>query len=66
MYKFLLTVIPTLRKGKNSNGYENCINLARIQFKTMYPASELQEYQLSAISNPEKFEINNFYCNSLV
>lgn len=65
-YDFLLTLIPTLRSAKNNSQYSVIIQSALGQFKTMYPTSVPQEYQLSVLSNPETFDINEFYCNSLV
>lgn len=65
-HEFLLTVIPTLKSAKNSSQYSSLIQSALGQFKTMYPTSVPQEYQLSVLSNPETFDINEFYCSSLV
>lgn len=64
-YDFILTVIPTLKSAKNNSQYSVFIQTALEQFKTMYPASEPLDYQLAALSNPETFDINEFYCNSL-
>jgi len=65
-YDFLLTLIPTLKSAKNNSQYYNVMQSAFGQFKTMYPTSVPQEYQLSFIHNPETFDINEFYCSSLV
>lgn len=65
-YEFLLTLIPTLKSAKNNSQYSIVIQSAFGQFKTMYPTSVPQEYQLSVIHNPETFDINEFYCSSLV
>ncbi len=65
-YNFLLTLIPTLKSAKNNPQYSNVIQSAFEQFKTMYQTSDPQEYQLTVINNPETFDINDFYCSSLV
>ena len=65
-YKFLLDVIPTLKSGQNNSQYSTFIQSALSQFKTMYPASVPQDYQLSLLSNPVAFDIIEFYCGSLV
>lgn len=65
-YDFLLTLIPTLRSAKGNSQYSSVIQSASGQFKTMYPTSVPQDYQLSVINNPETFDINDFYCSSLV
>ena len=65
-YDFILTLIPTLRTAKSNSQYSAIIQTALGQFKTMYPTSVPQEYQLSVLSNPETFDLNEFYCNSLV
>jgi len=65
-YEFLLTVIPTLQSAKRNPQYASLIQSALGQFKTIYPASEPQNYQLSVLSNPDTFNANEFYCTSLV
>ena len=65
-YDFLLTLLPTLKSAKNNPQYSNVIQSALGQFKTMYPAGVPQEYQLSVINNPDSYDINEFYCLSLV
>jgi hypothetical protein len=65
-YDFLLTIIPTLKSAKNDSQYLTIIQSALGQFKTIYPASVLQDYQLTVLSNPDTFDSKNFYCTSLV
>jgi hypothetical protein len=65
-YDFLLTLLPTLKSAKNDTQYSIVIQSAIVQFKTMYPTSVLQDYQLTVINNPDTFEISEFYCDSLV
>lgn len=65
-YDFLLTLLPTLKSAKNNSQYSNVIPSALEQFQTMYPAGVPQDYQLAVIHNPEAFDINDFYCSSLV
>ena len=57
-YDFILTLIPTLRTAKSNSQYSAIIQTALGQFKTMYPTSVPQEYQLSVLSNPETFDLN--------
>jgi plasmid maintenance system killer protein len=64
-YDFLLTVIPKLKSARNNSQYSTFIKGALDQFRTMYPTGEPQDFQLAVISNPETFDINEFYCNSL-
>jgi predicted transcriptional regulator len=40
--------------------------MALEQFKLKRPASELQDYQLAVLSNPDTFDLNDFYSNSLL
>jgi hypothetical protein len=65
-YGFLLTVIPTLKSAKNNPDYSTLIQMALGQFKTAYPASVPQDYQLAILSSPDSFDIDEFYCLSLV
>lgn len=65
-YDFLLTLLPTLKIAKDNSLYSTLIKSALGQFQTMYPASVPQEYQLAVLSNPDTFDINEFYCSSLV
>lgn len=65
-YDFLLTVIPTLKSAKSNTQYSTIIKMALDQFNTMYPTSAPQDYQLAALSNPNTFDVNDFYSNSLV
>lgn len=65
-YEFLLTVVPTLKSAKTNPNYTTLIQAALDQFKTIYPASVPQEYQLAVLSNPDTFDANEFYCTSLV
>jgi hypothetical protein len=65
-YDFLLTVIPTLKSAKNDPHYAILIKGALDQFKSMYPAGTPQNYQLAVLNNPDSFDPNEFYCNSLV
>ena len=65
-YDFLLTLIPKLKSVKNNSQYSSIIQSALGQFNTMYPARVPQEYQLTALTNPDTFNLNEFYCSSLV
>lgn len=65
-YDFLLKIIGTLKGAKNNPQYSTFIQMALDQFKTIYPASVPQEYQLAILSSPDRFDPNEFYCNSLL
>jgi hypothetical protein len=65
-YDFLLTLIPTLKSASRNLQYSTIIKGAIDQFKTMYPTGVPQDYQLSVLSNPDSFDVNEFYCNSLI
>ena len=65
-YDFLLTLIPTLKSAKSNSQYSTVVQSALGQFQTMYPTSVPEEYQLTVIHNPDTFNINEFYCSSLV
>lgn len=65
-YDFLLTVIPTLKSAKSNPQYPTIIKMALDQFKTMHPAIVPQDYQLAILSNPDTFDVSDFYCHSLV
>ena len=65
-YDFLLTVISTLKSAKSNSQYSTIINMGLDQFKKIHPASVPQDYQLAVLSNPDSFDVNDFYCNSLV
>ncbi|HEY9165104.1 MAG TPA: hypothetical protein VIS48_02980 [Candidatus Kryptonia bacterium] len=73
-YNFLLmipqglneSVTGTLRSAQNNPQYPTLIQGAISQHKTMYPNSILQDYQFSFLKNPDKFDLNEFYCTSLV
>lgn len=66
-YDFLLTRIPALRSAKSNSQYSTIIRTAIDQFKKLHPAvNVLEDYQLTALSNPDTFNVIDFYCNSLV
>jgi hypothetical protein len=63
---FLLQRLQSLKQGQSNSQYSTCVGLTTEHYKTMYYDRPLQDYQLEIISNPNGFDINNFYCNSLV
>ena len=73
-YSFLLTipvgtsvsVLGTLQQGQSNREYSTYIQMAIDQYKTIYPGRVPQDYQLAILSNPNRFDLNEFYCNSLV
>lgn len=73
-YNFFLTIpeggstslIGTLKQGQNNPQYSTYTKMAIDSYKTNYYDRPLQDYQLNLLSNPNGFDLNNFYCNSLV
>jgi hypothetical protein len=65
-YEFLLKIIATLKSAKSNPQYPTLIQTALEKFKTIHPASVPQDYQLAALSSPDIFDFNEFYCTSLV
>lgn len=65
-HEFLLERIASLKQGQSNPQYSAGVQLATEHYKTMYYDRPLQDYQLTILSNPNGFDLNNFYCNSLV
>lgn len=65
-YEFLLILIPKLKSAKNNSHYSTIIQSALGQYNAMHPGKVPQEYQLTALTNPDTFNLNEFYCSSLV
>lgn len=65
-YDFLLQRLQSLKQGQSNSQYSVCVNLTTELYKSMYYDKPLQDYQLAILSNPNGFDTNNFYCNSLV
>ena len=65
-HEFLLERIARLKQGQSNSQYSACVQLTTEHYKTMYYDRPLQDYQLTILSNPNGFDLNNFYCNSLV
>lgn len=65
-HDFLLQRIAALRQGQSNLQYSSIIQMVTERYKTMYYDRPLQDYQLDILSNPNSFDLNNFYCSSLV
>jgi len=65
-HDFLLQRLQSLKQGQSNSLYSACVNLTTEHYKTMYYDRPLQDYQLAILANPNRFDMNNFYCNSLV
>lgn len=65
-YSFLIQRIETLKGGQSNPQYSSCIQFSKEKYKTVYYNRELQDYQLSILLNPSRFDLDDFYCNSLV
>lgn len=65
-HDFLLQRIASLKQGQSNSQYSVCVQLTTEHYKSMYYDRPLQDYQLAVLSNPNSFDLNNFYCNSLV
>jgi hypothetical protein len=64
-YDFVLDRISLLKHGQNHKQYPNSIQAALERYKETYNDRPLQDYQISILSNPGNFNINDFYCSSL-
>jgi len=64
-HDFLLQRISTLKQGQSNFQYSDCVQLTIEHYKKMYYDRPLQDYQISILSNPSSFNINEFYCTSL-
>jgi hypothetical protein len=60
------SVLDTLKRGQCSPQYPRCIQMAIDQYKTLRPNAVLQDYQLAVLSDPNLFNLNEFYCTSLL
>ncbi len=65
-HNFLLTIIGTLKQGQSNSQYSTYIQMSLDYYKTVYYDRAPQDYQLAILSNPNNFDLNEFYCNSLV
>ena len=65
-HDFLLQRIASLKQGQSNSQYSSCVHNMMEQYKTMYFDRPLQDCQIAIISNPNSFDLNNFYCNSLL
>lgn len=63
---FLLERTSSLKQGQSNPQYLSCVQLATERYKELYYDRPLQDYQLAILSNPNIFDLNNFYCSSLV
>jgi hypothetical protein len=64
-HDFLLQRIASLKQGQNNPRYSSCVQAIRENYTRMYYDRPLQDYQLAILTNPNSFDINNFYCVSL-
>lgn len=65
-HDFLLTIIDTLKQGQNNPQYSVYIQVAIDSYKSLYYDRPPQDYQLAILSNPNDFDLNDFYCKALV
>jgi hypothetical protein len=65
-HDFLLQRLQILKKGQSNPQYSPCAKLTAEHYKMMYYDRPLQDYQLAVLSNPNGFDLSNFYCSSLV
>mgnify|MGYP001176929154 CR=1 FL=1 len=61
-----LSILDTLKKGQSNPQYSTLIETACDNYKTNYYDRPLQDYQLNLVTNPNGFDLNSFYCISLV
>jgi hypothetical protein len=60
------SALNTLRKAQGDSEYSPCIRIAVDQFKTIHSGHMPESYQLAFIQDPAAFDLNEFYCRSLV
>jgi len=65
-YELLLERIDTLRNAESNQLYSADINTSIETYKSMYYDRPLQDIELSAISKPNNFDVQSFYCEALV
>lgn len=65
-HNFLLTIIDTLKQRQNNPQYSVYIQAAIDYYKSVYYDRSPQDYQLAILSNPNDFDLNDFYCKALV
>ncbi|MBS1921014.1 MAG: hypothetical protein JST17_12250 [Bacteroidetes bacterium] len=65
-YELLLERIATLRDAESNRLYSGDINTSIETYKSMYYDRPLQDIQLSAISKPNNFDVQGFYCEALI
>ena len=65
-HDFLLTIIDTLKQGQNNSQYSVYIQAAIDYYKSLYYDRPPQDYQLAILSNPNDFDLNDFYRKALV
>ncbi|MBP7555986.1 MAG: hypothetical protein KA821_06965 [Chitinophagaceae bacterium] len=65
-YELLLERISTLRDAEDDRLYSGNVNASIETYKSMYYDRPLQGIQLSAISKPNNFDVQSFYCEALL
>ncbi len=65
-YEFLLERIDTLRKAESNRQYVVDVNASIERYKSMYYDKPLQSFEVAAVTKPNDFDVQNFYCNALV
>jgi hypothetical protein len=65
-HDFLLTIIDTLKQGQNNPQYSVYIQAAIDYYKSSYYDRPPKDYQLTILSNPSDFDLNDFYCKALL
>lgn len=65
-HDFLLTIIDTLKQGQNNPQYSASIQMAIEYYTSLYHDRAPQDYQLSILSNPNDFDLGDFYCKALI
>ena len=65
-YELLLERMATLRNAESNRLYSADINTSIETYKSMYYDRPLQDIELSAILEPNNFDVQSFYCEALV
>ena len=65
-YELLVERIEFLRRAAKDRQYSTDVNASIERYKSMYHDRLLHDFELTAISKPNDFDTESFYCDALV
>lgn len=65
-FDFLSKRIESLKLAQNNSQYLTSIQLPTENYQALYHDRPIQEYQYMILTNPQGFELIDFYCRSLL